>query len=123
MKRIFLIVIIALMALLLATFTYVYSTDGVYDYSGTTTLNAPAERLYKVIANLHAFSRWEPWKLGDPTATYEVSGSDATVGQTYTWEGEELGWGRLTNARLIPYSRIDQKLAFQRGDRDIKAAN
>lgn len=109
------------MGLFLAAFIYIYSTDGTYDYSSTATIDAPPRVVYDAIADLNRFSQWEPWHFSDPTTTHTVSGRG--VGATYAWKGDKVQQGTLTNLRLIPYSRIDQKLVFKRDDQTMRAAN
>lgn len=58
------------------------------------------EEVYAVVSDLNQYRRWDPFSDEDPTAKATVTGEG--VGQVYEWQGEKIGRGSMTLARLDP---------------------
>ncbi len=70
-----------------------------YTVEKTTQIGAPTADVFALINDLHAWSQWSPWQDLDPKAKREFSGPAAGQGATMTFEGTELGAGKLTITR------------------------
>ncbi|MEZ4281544.1 MAG: SRPBCC family protein [Myxococcota bacterium] len=64
-------------------------------------IGAPPERVYPLIADLHAFNRWNPWAKMDPEIAIEYRGPRAGEGAVSAWTSDEVGSGsmEITQAR------------------------
>ncbi len=58
-------------------------------------IGAPPERVYPLIADLHAFNRWNPWAKMDPATELEYRGPSEGVGAVSAWESDEVGSGSM----------------------------
>jgi hypothetical protein len=84
-----------------------------YKVERAATINAPAEVVYKNVADLHEFEKWSPWSKLDPNAKMEYNGEPGTVGSSYHWKGnKKVGEGKMTVTALEVNRRVDQKLDF-----------
>ncbi|MEO0894623.1 MAG: SRPBCC family protein [Pseudomonadota bacterium] len=62
-----------------------------------TQINAPAEEIYPLVANLAANQEWSPWAGLDPDATFTYGDIPEGVGATMTWASEspDVGSGSM----------------------------
>ncbi|CAK9039309.1 50S ribosomal protein L19 [Durusdinium trenchii] len=51
-----------------------------------TTINAPQEEIYTLVADFNQWDSWSPWAKLDPDAEYSLSGSG--VGQRMEWKSD-----------------------------------
>lgn len=58
-------------------------------------INAPAARVRSAIQDYGQWSVWSPWLCMEPSATVICSGTAATTGHAYSWEGDMVGSGRM----------------------------
>ncbi len=76
----------------------------------TTAIDAPADVIYRHIANLRAMDAWSPWVRMDSQMKLQYEGPEAGVGARSSWEGSEMGQGRLTVTAVKPHEEIEMKL-------------
>ena len=79
----------------------------------TATINAPADRLYPLISDLHQFNTWNPFEKGDPAAKGEYRGPGAGPGAAYDFHGGKSGKGSLSIVDAAPPSSVTMKLDMQ----------
>ena len=85
------------------------------------TINAPAEKIFSLINDLHNWAAWSPWEKLDPMMKKTHEGAAAGVGAIYYWNGNnKVGEGRMTITESRPSSHISIKLEFLR---PMKATN
>lgn len=75
-------------------------------------INAPAASIFEEVNDFKRWKNWSPWHALEPTAKWVYSDSTSGVGAFYTWEGKELGKGKMTNLEVSPPYKIRQKLEF-----------
>ena len=73
-------------------------------------INAPAETVYALVADLGKTDQWQPWSKMDPELTQEISGSG--IGQKQVWKSKELGDGSQEIVGLNPPTGVDYRLDF-----------
>ncbi len=73
-------------------------------------IEAPADVVYGHIANLRAMDAWSPWSRMDPQTRIRYEGPEAGVGARSSWEGPQMGQGRLTITAVNPNEEIEMKL-------------
>ena len=79
----------------------------------TTTIRAPADKVFALIADFRRWSEWSPWEKLDPELKRVFSGPAAGPGAVYEWSGNsKVGAGRMEVLKAMPASRVDIKLDF-----------
>lgn len=59
--------------------------------SRSITIDAPKEKVSKILSDFHTWPKWSPWLISEPTAKVDVE----TDGKAYTWEGKRVGSGAM----------------------------
>lgn len=98
-----LIAILAIVALVVAAILiYAATKPDLFGVQRTTAINAPAEKIFPLINDLHAHTRWSPFEK-DPNMKRTHSGAPQGKGAVYEWDGDrKVGSGRLAIADLTP---------------------
>ena len=74
------VILIAVAAVIAAILIYAATKPDTFAYQRSTTINAPAEKIFPMINNLKAFSTWSPFEKY-PTMKREFSGPEGGPGQ------------------------------------------
>lgn len=62
----------------------------------STLVQAPPEKIYPLIVDLHRWAAWSPYEKKDPAMTRTFSGAPSGVGAIYQWDGDKnVGSGRM----------------------------
>jgi hypothetical protein len=81
-----------------------------FQVARTATVQAPAERLHGLIADLHQFNTWNPYEKKDPQLRGEYRGPSAGPGAAYHFQGNrDVGRGSLEILASTP-QRITMQL-------------
>ena len=90
-----LLVLVAAVALLLI---YASTRPDSFRVERSTTIAAPAEKLFPLIHDLQAFNTWNPYALKDPAIRIDFGGGPtAGPGARYDFAGnKDVGKGRIT---------------------------
>ncbi len=84
-----------------------------YTVVRTTTITAPAESVYRRIADFHGWTTWSPWEDLDPNMQRNYSGPGSGPGATYVWSGNrKAGEGRMEITEAVPNSSVKIALDF-----------
>lgn len=87
------------------------------------TINAPADKVFSYVNNLHKWNEWSPWARLDPDAAYAFSGVEEGVGAMMSWDGNfEVGKGSMTIIRSDPGEALQFQLAFEKPMRSTSVA-
>jgi len=79
----------------------------------STLVNAPAEKLFPLVDDFHAWGGWSPWEKLDPDLKRTYTGATKGKGAVYAWEGiPKVGSGRMDILESQPSSRLLIKLDF-----------
>jgi DNA gyrase inhibitor GyrI len=76
--------------------------------SRSKIINAPAEKVFKVVGNLDEWEAWSPWMMMEPEATVTV----APDGQSYSWHGERVGEGSMAITESVDNQSARYDLTF-----------
>jgi len=78
-----------------------------------TTIKAPPDKIYPLIADFHQWTKWSPYENKDPAMKRTYGGTPGAVGQTYGWSGDKnIGIGSMTMTETAPSSKVALKLDF-----------
>lgn len=76
-------------------------------------INAPAERVFPLIADFKAWGAWSPWEKKDPAMKRSFGGADSGTGATYAWDGnKEVGQGSMRIVEAQAPEKVALKLDF-----------
>jgi uncharacterized protein YndB with AHSA1/START domain len=76
-------------------------------------VNAPAERIFPLIADFRRWPTWSPWETKDPNLKRTLSGAEEGKGAVYAWEGNKnVGSGRMEILEADAPGLIRIKLDF-----------
>jgi len=79
----------------------------------TTSIRAPAERIFPLISDFHQWVTWSPYEQKDPAMKRSYSGAERGRGAVYAWDGNNnAGSGRMEILDAAPPSKIVIKLDF-----------
>jgi uncharacterized protein YndB with AHSA1/START domain len=76
----------------------------------STTIKAPADRIFPLINDLRAFNTWNPFDRKDPNIKGTYSGPGSGNGATYAFESTKAGSGSIEIVDAAPSSRITMRL-------------
>jgi hypothetical protein len=75
-------------------------------------INAPAENAFEEINDLERWKNWSYWSTLDPQMKVDYGENRSGTGAFYTWDGPEVGKGKLTITESVPYQTIKADLDF-----------
>ena len=76
-------------------------------------MNAPAEKIFPLIADFHQWLDWSPWEGRDPALKRTYSGTERGKGAVYAWDGNKnVGSGRMEILEASSPSKVVIKLDF-----------
>jgi uncharacterized protein YndB with AHSA1/START domain len=79
------------------------------------SINAPPEKVFALINDLHSWTVWSPFEKKDPAMKRTISGAPNGKGAVYEWDGnKEIGKGRMEITQTVPPSRVWIRLDFVR---------
>ncbi|HLZ04056.1 MAG TPA: SRPBCC family protein [Bradyrhizobium sp.] len=79
----------------------------------TAVVNAPADKVFPLIADFHQWLKWSPWEGRDPALKRTYSGAERGRGAVYAWDGNKnVGSGRMEILEATQPSKIVIKLDF-----------
>lgn len=83
----------------------------VFSVQRSTTIDAPAERIFPLINDLRAHETWSPFDKPDPATRKTYTGAATGAGSAYAWEGSgQSGTGRIAIVESSPDSKITMQL-------------
>src|ERR1700751_3907477 len=78
------------------------------------SLNAPAEKIFSLIADFHQWLNWSPWEGRDPALKRTYSGAERGKGAVYAWDGNKnVGSGRMEILDASPPSSPPSKVVIK----------
>jgi len=105
--------LIIVLIVIMAVVALVASRPNQFRIERSTTIQAPSERVFAAINDLHSWQAWSPWEKKDPNMQRSFDGPGAGKGASYSWNGnKDIGTGRMEISESTPSSRIVIKLEF-----------
>ena len=106
-------ILIAVVVVIAGILVFASTRPEAFSVQRTTTIHAPADKVFALINDFHRWGEWSPWEKLDPEMKRTFSGPAAGVGTTYEWTGNsKVGAGRMEILRAAPASKVDIKLDF-----------
>ncbi|GLI93530.1 SRPBCC family protein [Methylocystis echinoides] len=105
--------LLLLLAAVSALIAYVSLQPNTFRIARSAVIDAPAERLYPLINDLHEWPRWSPWSRLDPQQKVTYEGSPLGAGAIMAWSGNKnVGVGKMKIVESSQNERIRLKLQF-----------
>jgi len=96
-----------------AALIYAATQPDTFRVQRSASIQAPPERIFPLLSDLHGHRAWSPWEKKDPGMKRTYSGSPSGTGAVYEWDGnEEIGRGRMEITQSIPHSRVVLAMHF-----------
>ena len=109
LKKVAFMVVVLIIALL----AYAATRPDTFRVERATSIQAPPEKIFALINDLHSWGAWSPYEKKDPAMKRSLSGAPNGKGAVYAWEGnKEVGKGRMEITESSPPSRVTMKLDF-----------
>lgn len=102
------IILIAVAVVIAAVMIYAATKPDTFVYQRSTTINAPAEKIFPLINNLKAMTTWSPFEK-DPTMKREFSGPEAGPGQVYVFADKHSA-GDVSLLAEVPNQAVSMRL-------------
>jgi uncharacterized protein YndB with AHSA1/START domain len=103
------IILIAIVAIIGIGIILGYTLGGDMQVEKETTIEAPVERVYALIATPKLRSDWDPWLALDPSAEITFEGPESGIGAINSWSSQNEGLGNgmqeIIDARDNEYIR------------------
>ena len=82
-----------------------------YKVERSTVINAPAPKIYALISDPKAWTRWTVWNQREPNMKMAFSGAPAGQGARWEWEGKD-GKGNMEFTGAVPDKSVTYRLGF-----------
>ncbi|CAE6734730.1 hypothetical protein R69746_02204 [Paraburkholderia aspalathi] len=109
MLKVILITVVAAVGLLLI---FAATRPDNFRIERSVRIEAPPERVYGLIDDLHQFNRWNPFLRKDPAAQGTYSGTPSGKGARYAWQGEKVGVGQMEIVDTAAPANVTMNLDF-----------
>ena len=107
------IVATIVVALVVALLGFAATRPNTFRVQRVTSIKAPPEKIFPLIADLHRWTAWSPYERKDPAMRRAHSGAASGPGAVYEWEGNrDIGKGRMEITEASPPARVTIKLDF-----------
>ncbi|ERJ59574.1 SRPBCC family protein [Sphingobacterium paucimobilis] len=87
----------------------------------TIVINKPSTEVFDYIKQIKKQGTYDSWSQQDPQIQKEYSGTDGTVGFTYTWKSKKVGDGKQVITKIEEGKRVDMDLFFNGSDQANKS--
>lgn len=106
-------ILLILATLVAAILVYAATRPDTFRIERSITIQAPPEKIYPLVANLHNWEAWSPWEKVDPDITRTYGGAAEGEGAVYEWSGNKnIGKGRMEIVDAAPPHKLTIKLDF-----------
>ena len=106
-------VFVSLFALLIVILAIALMLPNEYAVSRTVTINAPAEKIYGLVADPKEWKKWSVWNQRDPAMQMSYSGPTSGAGAGWDWQSKSQGNGGMKFIAAIENQKINYELHFE----------
>ncbi|MBI3370043.1 MAG: SRPBCC family protein [Burkholderiales bacterium] len=79
-----------------------------FSVSRSVVVNAPAEKVYPLVASPRQWKAWSVWNRRDPAMQIDYSGPESGAGAVWAWHSKSQGDGKMT----FTAAEANQRLAY-----------
>ena len=99
-------------ALALVVVAVGYFLPSAFEVKRAIDIQAPAARVYDLVADPRLWSKWSAWAKRDPKMDVTFGGPPFGQGARWSWKSKSEGTGTMEFVKVEPNRRIDYTLAF-----------
>jgi uncharacterized protein YndB with AHSA1/START domain len=109
----FLRIVLIVAVVIAAVLVFAATRPNTFRVYRSLTINAPPERIFPLINDLHNWPRWAPQDRDDPTMKRTYSGAASGTDAVSDWAGKgSAGKGQMTIIDSTPLRRVVVKVDF-----------
>lgn len=83
-----------------------------FSVSRSALVQAPAEKVYALVASPRQWKAWSVWNRRDPGMQIDYAGPESGTGAVWSWKSKSEGDGRMTFTATEPNRRVIYELYF-----------
>jgi len=83
-----------------------------FNVSRSTVVQAPADKVYALVASPRQWKAWSVWNRRDPAMQIDYSGPESGPGAVWQWKSKSEGDGRMSFTAAEPNRRVVYELYF-----------
>jgi uncharacterized protein YndB with AHSA1/START domain len=104
---------VKILAIIAALLGFAATKPDTFRVERATSINAPPEKIFALITDLHSWGAWSTWETKDPAMQRTYSGAATGKGAVYEWDGNRnIGKGRMEIVDTPTPSKVVIKLDF-----------
>ena len=84
-----------------------------YSAQRSVVINAPAEKVFALVANQKEWKRWSVWNQRDPNMQMAYSGPEMAAGSKWSWKSKSEGNGAMEFSAVEPNKRVGYILTME----------
>ena len=84
-----------------------------YSAQRSVTINAPADKVFALVANHKAWKRWSVWNQRDPNMLMTYSGPETAAGSKWSWKSASEGNGAMEFSAVETNKRVGYILTME----------
>ena len=108
-------IVVLFAALIVALLILAAIRPNTFHVQRSIVINAPADKIFVLINDLHNWDTWEPQDRKDPTMQKTFIGPESGTGAAMEWNSKgQGGKGHLVIAESVPPNRVAVKVDFIR---------
>jgi hypothetical protein len=105
--------LLLLLGVVSAFIAYVSLRPDTFKIARSAIIEAPPERIYPLINDLHDWEQWSPWAKLDPEQVVTFEGSPLGAGAIMNWSGNrKVGAGKMKIKESSQNERVRLKIQF-----------
>lgn len=103
-------ILITVVILLAAVLGFAATQPDTFHVQRTVSIQAPPEKIFPLINNLHSYTSWSPFVEPEMKTTY--NGPEAGKGAKYAWVGKQMGEGSIETIDSVAPTKVVFSLNF-----------
>ena len=84
-----------------------------FNVARSVTINAPAEKIYPLIATPGQWKNWSVWNRRDPNMKIDYAGPQSGLGAKWSWESKSEGSGEMEFTAAEPNKLLGYRFLFK----------
>ena len=105
--------LIAIGLLIAVLVAIAFTLPSQFNVARPITINAPAEKIYPLIATTRQWKNWSVWNRRDPNMKIDYAGPQSGLGAKWSWESKSEGSGEMEFTAAEPNKLLGYRLLFK----------
>lgn len=105
--------LIAIGLLIAVLVAIAFTLPSQFNVARSVTINAPAEKIYPLVATTGQWKNWSVWNRRDPNMKIDYAGPQSGLGAKWSWESKSEGSGEMEFTAAEPNKLLGYRLLFK----------